>query len=237
MLTEEEKSLIKTNMENVRASLAPYPGVLLIGATKTVTAERIAYAITECGLTAIGENRVNELREKYDSYPEGTQIHFIGHLQSNKVKYVVGKVCLIHSVDSLELAEAISKRAASLGVLQDILIEVNIGKEPSKSGIMPEEAQLLVMAARSLPAVRVRGLMAIPPVCEQVEQSERYFCKMQEIFQKINQNILDISGKNVDNSIMDILSMGMSSDYVYAAKNKATAIRLGRAIFGERNTK
>lgn len=237
MLTEEEKALIKTNMKNVRASLAPYPGVLLIGATKTVTAERIAYAVEECALTAIGENRVNELREKYDSYPKGVQIHFIGHLQTNKVKYVVGKVCLIHSVDSPELAKAISKRAESLGVVQDILIEVNIGKEPSKCGVMPEDAQSLVTTSRSLPYVRVRGLMAIPPVCEQEGQSEQYFCKMQEIFQKINQNILDISKENVDNSIMDILSMGMSSDYVYAAKNGATAIRLGRAIFGERNTK
>lgn len=224
-MNEEEKRRIKENLETIFNAVEG-KNVTVVAATKTVDAERINYAI-ECGLRHIGENRVNELLEKYDSYDKRAEVHFIGQLQRNKVKYIIDKVSLIHSVDSVALADEIEKQAKKHGLVMDVLIEVNIGREESKGGVMPEELDKVLEYIRTLEHVKVRGLMAIPPKIENVENKSNFFSKMSEIF-------IDISTQNVDNSSMDILSMGMSADYVEAVNCGSTMIRPGTAIFGKR---
>ncbi len=224
-MNEEEKRRIKENLETIFNAVEG-KNVTVVAATKTVDAERINYAI-ECGLRHIGENRVNELLEKYDSYDKRAEVHFIGQLQRNKVKYIIDKVSLIHSVDSVALADEIEKQAKKHGLVMDVLIEVNIGREESKGGVMPEELDKVLEYIRTLDHVKVRGLMAIPPKIENVENKSNFFSKMSEIF-------IDISTQNVDNSSMDILSMGMSADYVEAVNCGSTMIRPGTAIFGKR---
>lgn len=225
-MTDEEKRLIKDNLEKIFSSIEG-KNVTVVAATKTVDVERINYAI-ECGLRHIGENRVSELLEKYDSYDKRATVHFIGQLQRNKVKYIIDKVSLIHSVDSIALADEIEKQAKKKGLTMDVLVEVNIGREESKGGVMPEEIESLLAHIRTLEHVKVRGLMTIGPKIEKCENKSHFFSKMSEIF-------IDISTKNVDNSIMDILSMGMSSDYLEAVSNGSTMIRPGTAVFGKRN--
>ena len=224
-MNEEEKRRIKENLETIFNAVEG-KNVTVVAATKTVDAERINYAI-ECGLRHIGENRVNELLEKFDSYDKRAEVHFIGQLQRNKVKYIIDKVSLIHSVDSVALADEIEKQAKKHGLVMDVLIEVNIGREESKGGVMPEELDKVLEYIRTLELVKVRGLMAIPPKIENVENKSNFFSKMSEIF-------IDISTQNVDNSSMDILSMGMSADYVEAVNCGSTMIRPGTAIFGKR---
>ena len=198
--------------------------VTLVGVAKTKPPELVRRAIA-AGLGVIGENYVQELREKSAAGAyEGARVHMIGHLQTNKVKYVVGQVELIESVDSAALLQAVAKRASSLGVTQDVLIEVNIGGEPSKSGILPEALDELLSAAGGLAGVRVRGLMTIPPA----EHSATYFRRMYDLF-------IDNKEKKYDNVIMDFLSMGMSDDYEAAIKEGANMIRVGSFIFGPRN--
>ena len=200
--------------------------ITLLAATKTVPAEVINFAI-ESGITYIGENRVQEFLSKENDVTKAVHKQFIGHLQTNKVKDIVGKVELIQSVGSLKLARAINAQSEKLGIVTDVLIEVNIGEEESKSGISPEMLEELVNEMRELPAVRLRGLMAIPPVCENPSQNIPYFDKMCKLF-------IDIRDKNKDNNI-SILSMGMSDDYVQAIEHGATMVRLGTALFGRRN--
>ena len=200
--------------------------ITLLAATKTVPAEVINFAI-ESGITYIGENRVQEFLSKENDVTKAVHKQFIGHLQTNKVKDIVGKVELIQSVGSLKLARAINAQSEKLGIVTDVLIEVNIGEEESKSGISPEMLEELVSEIRELPAVRLRGLMAIPPVCEEPSQNIPYFDKMCKLF-------IDIRDKNKDNNI-SILSMGMSDDYVQAIEHGATMVRLGTALFGRRN--
>lgn len=201
--------------------------ITFLSATKTVEPEYINYAIS-LGLSYIGENKVQELLSKYDEYNlENCSLQFIGHLQSNKVKQIVGKVDLIQSIDSIKLAKEVSKCSLKNNITSDILVEVNIGKEENKSGVMPEKLEELVEEISTLPAVNVKGLMTIPPICEKNDEIRRYFEKMNRLF-------LDISSKKLDNVSMDILSMGMSSDYYEAILEGANMVRIGSALFGNR---
>lgn len=201
--------------------------ITFLSATKTVEPEYINYAIS-LGLSYIGENKVQELLSKYDEYNlENCSLQFIGHLQSNKVRQIVGKVDLIQSIDSIKLAKEVSKCSLKNNITSDILVEVNIGKEENKSGVMPEMLEELVEEISTLPAVNVKGLMTIPPICEKNDEIRRYFEKMNRLF-------LDISSKKLDNISMDILSMGMSSDYYEAILEGANMVRIGSALFGNR---
>lgn len=201
--------------------------ITFLSATKTVEPEYINYAIS-LGLSYIGENKVQELLSKYDEYNlENCSLQFIGHLQSNKVKQIVDKVDLIQSIDSIKLAKEVSKCSLKNNITSDILVEVNIGKEENKSGVMPEMLEELVEEISTLPAVNVKGLMTIPPICEKNDEIRRYFEKMNRLF-------LDISSKKLDNISMDILSMGMSSDYYEAILEGANMVRIGSALFGNR---
>ena len=201
--------------------------ITFLSATKTVEPEYINYAIS-LGLSYIGVNKVQELLSKYDQYNlENCSLQFIGHLQSNKVRQIVGKVDLIQSIDSMKLAKEVSKCSLKNNITSDILVEVNIGKEENKSGVMPEMLEELVEEISTLPAVNVKGLMTIPPICEKKDEIRRYFEKMNRLF-------LDISSKKLDNVSMDILSMGMSSDYYEAILEGANMVRIGSALFGNR---
>lgn len=201
--------------------------ITFLSATKTVEPEYINYAIS-LGLSYIGENKVQELLSKYDQYNlENCSLQFIGHLQSNKVRQIVGKVDLIQSIDSMKLAKEVSKCSLKNNITSDILVEVNVGKEENKSGVMPEMLEKLVEEISTLPAVNVKGLMTIPPICEKKDEIRRYFEKMNRLF-------LDISSKKLDNVSMDVLSMGMSSDYYEAILEGANMVRIGSALFGNR---
>ncbi|MBQ6153122.1 MAG: YggS family pyridoxal phosphate-dependent enzyme [Ruminococcus sp.] len=201
--------------------------IIFLAATKTVDALTINHAIS-LGLKYIGENRVQELLSKYDDYDlDHTSLQFIGHLQSNKVRQIVGKVDLIQSVDSVKLAKEISRQSEKLGITTDILLEVNIGREENKSGVMPEALDELIGEVREIPHIRVKGLMTIPPICENAQENCKFFTNMHDIF-------IDIKGKNIDNISMDILSMGMSDDYEEAIKCGASMVRVGSALFGAR---
>ena len=201
--------------------------ILLIGATKMNDADRVREAIA-AGLPACGENRVQELLEKNEQGAyEGARLHFIGSLQKNKVKYLVGLVELIHSVDSVELMREINKQALKRGITQDILLEVNTGGEDSKSGFAPEMLPEMLAAAAEFPAVSVRGLMTIPPICRRPEENLPYFQLLHQLF-------IDNGEKKYDNVRMDFMSMGMSGDYEAAIACGANMVRVGTAIFGHR---
>lgn len=200
--------------------------ITLLAATKTVDIGVINHAI-EAGINVIGENRVQEFLSKYEEYAPVCK-HFIGHLQTNKVKDIIDKVSLIHSVDSYRLAEEISRQAVKRGITVDILLEINIGDEQSKSGFAYDEALDAVAKIALLEGIKIKGLMAIPPICEKGDQNRPYFAKMKKLF-------IDISTKKIDNSSMDILSMGMSDDYEIAIEEGANMVRLGTALFGRRN--
>ena len=202
--------------------------ITLCAATKMNDAARVREAIA-AGVRCCGENRVQELTQKLsDNAYEGADIHFIGHLQTNKVKQVVGKVSLIQSVDSLRLLDAIAKEAAKQGIRQDILLEINIGQEESKSGLDRNEIYQMLEKVAATPSVRVRGLMAIPPICQNPGDNNKFFEEMCNLS-------VDITKKKYDNVCMEILSMGMSDDYADAIAHGSTMIRVGTAIFGARN--
>lgn len=199
----------------------------LLAATKTIPVEVINHAI-KSGVTLIGENRVQELLSKLDYYDQSATRHLIGHLQTNKVRQVVGKVSVIESVDSVKLAAEISRRSEELGIVTDILVEINIGGEESKSGIKPDEAEKIITEISSLSGIKVEGLMTIPPICEKIEENLRYFDQMRNLF-------VDISAKKIDNVNMSYLSMGMSDDYEAAILCGANIVRVGTRLFGRRN--
>lgn len=201
--------------------------VTLVAASKMNDAARVREAF-DAGIRAFGENRAQELEEKYRAGAyEGASLHFIGHLQKNKVKSVVGKADLIESVDSAELLGLIAQRAAALGIVQRVLLEVNIGGEASKTGAPAEEIPRMAEAAGDLPGIQVLGLMTIPPICGQKEKTLRYFQETRNLF-------VDMSGKKYDNVTMSILSMGMSADFEEAILCGANMVRVGSAIFGRR---
>ncbi|MBP3480269.1 MAG: YggS family pyridoxal phosphate-dependent enzyme [Clostridia bacterium] len=203
-------------------------GVKLIAVTKTVPTEIINEAIS-CGVTAIGENRVQELLEKYDSLDKrNLEIHLIGRLQTNKVKYIVGKVDLIHSVDSLKLGSAIDKYAKICEKVQNVLVQVNVSGEQTKGGVAPDELEALLVSLSKLKNIKVRGLMCIPPAEKIPGENKRFFSLL-------NKMMVDNNNKNIDNICMDTLSMGMSGDYRTAIECGATMVRIGTKIFGKRN--
>ena len=231
MIDEEQlKSNISTVRERIRQAAEQsgrsFSDIMLVGAVKTMPSELIARAMPY--LYAAGENRVNELEKNFeqDAY-RGGKVHFIGHLQTNKVKKVAGRVELIQSVGSVHLAQCISDYMEKTGKVQDILIEVNIGREQSKSGVLPEQLDELVVKTACMSGVHIKGIMAIPPVCEKKSDSQIYFSKLYQLF-------IDIEGKKYDNVNMDILSMGMSCDYYEAILSGANMVRVGSAIFGKR---
>ena len=202
--------------------------ILLCAATKMNDAEAVRAAIA-AGVDVCGENRVQELVQKQAQHAyDGAPVHFIGHLQTNKVRQVVGKVDLIQSVDSLRLLQAIQAEAAKQGIRQDILLEVNIGLEESKSGFAPDEILPLMEQIPSFENICLRGLMAIPPISQNSGDNRKFF-------QKMCQLAVDITAKKSDNICVDILSMGMSDDYEDAIACGSTMIRIGTAIFGQRN--
>ena len=202
--------------------------ITLVGASKMNDAAACQEAIA-AGIDALGENRVQEMTEKLkENAYDGAPLHFIGHLQRNKVKQVVGKAALIQSVGSKELLDEIEKVAARMELVQDVLLEVNIGGEEAKSGFAPEEIPAAIAFAGGLEAVRVRGLMAVPPICACGEENRPYFARMNQLF-------IDNGEKKYDNVHMDFLSMGMSGDYMTAIECGANMVRLGTAIFGPRD--
>ena len=201
--------------------------VTLVAVSKTKPIPDLEEAYKE-GIRIFGENKVQELTDKYEQMPEDIQWHMIGHLQRNKVKYIVGKVALIHSVDSYRLAEEISIQAKKHNTIVPILVEVNIAHEESKFGISEEDAILLVKEISELENIRIMGLMTIAPYVENPEDNRMYFRKIKELS-------VDINSKNIDNVSMEIISMGMTGDYEVAIEEGATMIRVGTGIFGARN--
>ncbi|MCD8108749.1 MAG: YggS family pyridoxal phosphate-dependent enzyme [Clostridiales bacterium] len=201
--------------------------VTLIAVSKTKPVPMLEEAY-QCGIREFGENKVQEMMDKYEVMPQDIRWHMIGHLQRNKVKYLMGKAYLIHSVDSLRLAEEISAQSVKHQVQTNILIEVNIAGEESKFGISGEETLRLVTAAAALPNIHVKGLMTIAPFVDNPEDNRVYF-------QKIRELSVDIGCKKIDNVDMHILSMGMTGDYEVAIEEGATHIRVGTGIFGERD--
>ena len=200
--------------------------VLLLAVSKTKPVEVIQEAVA-CGLTSLGENKVQEIMEKYEPMGDGVHWHLIGHLQTNKVKYIIDKVDMIHSVESLRLSEEINKRAAAKSLVMDVLVEVNMAEEESKFGIQPERVEEFLRQIAPLPHIRVRGLMTVAPFVENPEENRVYFRKMREL-------LVDMNQKKIDNINMDVLSMGMTGDYEVAIEEGATIVRVGTGIFGER---
>ncbi|MBD5542497.1 MAG: YggS family pyridoxal phosphate-dependent enzyme [Lachnospiraceae bacterium] len=227
--------MLKENYDNVAGNIAAacrnsgrdVKDVTLIAVSKTKPVSMLQ-EIYDHGCRNFGENKVQELAEKYEIMPKDIKWHMIGHLQRNKVKYIVDKVCLIHSVDSLRLAEEISKEALKKNVEVDILIEVNVAMEESKYGVAPSEAPALAAQIAALPGIHVKGLMTIAPYVENSEENRQYFAQLKQLS-------VDISAKNIDNVTMDILSMGMTGDYEVAVSEGASLVRVGTGIFGERH--
>ena len=238
---EKNLSEIEERVKNAaEASGRRKEDVKILAATKTVDPDTINFVISK-GIKYIGENRVQELLDKYDRInKDNVEIHFIGRLQTNKVKYIIDKVSLIHSVDSYKLAAEIDKQAKKHSKVMDILVEVNVGEEESKGGVSADDTLSLVKQISELENVRIKGLMTIPPKCENIPNvnevcdSSKKIYKNKEFFNKILKLFIDISDKKLDNIYMYELSAGMSDDYETAVECGSTVIRLGRVLFGER---
>ena len=229
MSIAENVAAIKAQIRSTALAAGRDPNdIQLCAATKMNDADAVRQAIA-AGVDCCGENRVQELTAKLaqNAY-EGAPIHFIGRLQTNKVKQVVGRVSLIHSVDRMNLLEAIQKEAARQGIKQDILLQVNIGHEDSKGGFWEDELMNILPDMSKFSNICIKGLMAIPPICENSSANDKFFQKMYNLS-------VDISLKKYDNVSMDIMSMGMSDDYISAIRFGSTMIRVGTAIFGARN--
>ncbi len=226
MITENINVVRKNMEEACRVSGRSPEEVSLIAVSKTKPVPMLQEAY-DAGCRDFGENKVQEIMDKIDKLPSDIRWHMIGHLQTNKVKYIVGKVFLIHSVDSLHLAEAISKEAVKQNAMVNILIEVNVAKEDTKYGAMAEDTVSLVEKIALLPGICVKGLMTIAPYVENPQENRQYFVKLRQL-------AVDIKSKNIDNVHMDILSMGMTVDYMVAIEEGATYVRVGTGIFGER---
>lgn len=227
--------MIKENLahvqENIKAACKragrDEKEVTLIAVSKTKPVEMIREAI-EYGIIDFGENKVQEMCNKMEVIPEKLNWHLIGHLQTNKVKYVVDKAYLIHSVDSIKLASTINELAQKKGVVCNILVEVNVAGEESKFGIKPSECESFIREISRYKNIKVRGLMTIAPFVENPEDNRVYFASLKKL-------LVDINRKNIDNVSMDVLSMGMTNDYEVAVEEGATLVRVGTGIFGERN--
>ena len=229
MSIAENIAAIKADIEKAALKAGRDPKqILLCAATKMNNADAVRQAIA-AGVDCCGENRVQELTQKLsENAYDGAPVHFIGHLQTNKVKQVVGKVDLIQSVDRLKLLECVQAEAAKQGIVQDILLEINIGEEESKSGFGIQDILPLVEKMDQFPNVKVRGLMAIPPISENPGDNDKFFLEIRNLS-------VDITAKKYDNVCIDILSMGMSGDYEDAIRCGSTMIRVGTAIFGARD--
>ncbi len=231
----EDYSYILKNIDDIKKNIdaaAKRAGrnpedILLLAVSKTVDVPRIKAAV-DCGLTSLGENRVQEIMEKYEPMGENIKWHLIGHLQTNKVKYIIDKVELIHSVESIKLAEEIDKQAKKHNVVADILVEINMADEESKFGIKPTDAESFITEISKFDNIRVRGLMTVAPNVEKGEENRVYFRNMKQL-------LVDINAKNINNINMDILSMGMTGDYETAVEEGATIVRVGTGIFGKRD--
>ncbi len=228
--------LIASKLDEARSEITALSGekkVKLLAVTKTVPVEVINYAIDELGITAIGENRVQELMSKFDLLhsPKGgkLEIHLIGTLQSNKVKYIIDKVDMIESVDGLKLAAEIDKQAKKHSLTMDILIEVNSGREEQKGGIFPENVQAFAEEIKQFENLRLRGLMTVAPICKDKDEYLKYFSQTKELFE-----IIKASLGEADRVHFDVLSMGMSGSFREAIVSGANEVRLGSTIFGSR---
>ena len=224
---EENLAIIRKNIAHAMEKSGRSDSVRIMAVTKTVSPERVNQALA-LGIDLIGENRVQELIEKYDSYDrKKCEIHFIGHLQTNKVQYIVDKVDMIESLDSIRLAEEIERQCKRIGRTMKVLVQVNAGREESKYGVYPEDVPGFMEKVSYFPHLRVQGLMAVVPKCKEYAEICKYFMNMNHLF-------LDSRLKNIDNINMVCLSMGMTNDYGLAVENGATIIRIGRGLFGER---
>lgn len=235
LISNEELEELTARWELVKrqvADAAEGREVKILAATKTVSPERINYAIDHLGLRLIGENRVQELLAKYDLlHKDDVEIHFIGRLQTNKVKYIVDKVDMIESVDSYRLAEEISRRCVRIGKVMDVLVEVNVGREAGKGGVFPEDLPDLLESIQPLEGIRLAGMMVIPPKIGENDDPEKYFSESFQIF-------LDIQRKKYHNIREPLLlSMGMSDSFVPAIRAGSGQVRMGSAIFGRREHK
>ena len=227
MVAENYRKVEKRVQEACLRSGRKREEVTLIAVSKTKPVSMIREAM-DAGAEVFGENKVQELCDKYEELPKSLRWHMIGHLQRNKVKYVVDKAELIHSVDSLRLAEEISKEAVKKQVEANILIEVNVAEEESKFGVSISDAQALVEQIAVLPGVHIQGLMTVAPNVENAEENRIIFRKLKELS-------VDIAKKNIDNVNMNVLSMGMTGDYAVAVQEGATCVRVGTGIFGQRD--
>ena len=234
-LTEERFLLLEDNLKRVREEIAETAikngrnpeDIKLMAVTKTVCPELINHAI-DCGVDLIGENKVQEVLLKKDElHLENCKVHLIGHLQSNKVKKIIGIADMIQSVDSFELASQISRRSEENGIVTDILLEVNIGEDDCKFGYSAQETEEALMKIAPLNGVRVRGMMTVAPNFKDSAKNQSVFANMHKLF-------IDIGAKKIDNIYMDILSMGMSGDFKEAIAEGSTLVRVGSAIFGDR---
>lgn len=221
---DENIKIIEYNVGEAKAKYRKQDdNIRIMAVTKTVDYNVVNYAASK-GLTLLGENKVQEFLEKKDFYNRNCEINFIGYLQSNKIKYIIKSVSLIQSVDRIKLAEEIDRQALKNDITMDVLAEVNIGGEESKSGILKSGLEELVYRIAELKNIRLKGFMTIPPIIE----PEKYFCEMQDLFN-------DYKSRNIENTDINILSMGMSSDYVLGIKYGSNIVRIGTGLFGARN--
>lgn len=231
---EQRKEIFNENFADIKKRIAiaaeksgrKSEDILLLAATKTIDVDVINHAISS-GLSAMGENRVQEFLSKNDLLLPVDK-HFIGHLQSNKAKDIVGKVSMIHSVHSVKLAQIIGDLSVKRGITSNVLLEVNIGNEESKSGFSADELLENLKEISKIKGIFARGLMTIPPICDNYAKNRAYFKEMYNLF-------LDIQSKKIDNSNMEFLSMGMSDDFEIAIEEGANIVRIGTALFGKRN--
>lgn len=226
MIRENLKEVQDKLLQAQEISCRKDGSVLLVAVSKTKPVSDLQEAY-RAGIRDFGENKVQELCDKYDQLPKDIRWHMIGHLQRNKVKYLIGKTALIHSVDSLRLAEEISRQSIKKGVVTDILIEINCAEEESKFGVSFQEAEPLIRQIAQLPAVLVKGLMTVAPNTDDPEENRKYFRQMKQLS-------VDIARKNIDNVSMDVLSMGMTNDYMTAVEEGSSCVRVGTGIFGMR---
>ena len=224
----ENLQQVNANIEKACAAVGRAPSeitLVTVSKTKPVSMLQEAY---DAGARVFGENKVQEIMDKYDQLPSDIQWHMIGHLQRNKVKYIIDKVAMIHSVDSLRLAQTIEQEAAKKELVMPILLEVNVAEEDTKFGLKVEEVLPLLEQISSFSHIQVKGLMTIAPFVENPEENR-------EVFRTLKKLSVDISAKNINNVTMSVLSMGMTGDYQVAVQEGSTMVRVGTGIFGERN--
>ncbi|MBQ2989139.1 MAG: YggS family pyridoxal phosphate-dependent enzyme [Clostridia bacterium] len=227
-MTETKKAEIRENIQNIRSRMSAYPQAELMAVIKTRTTEEINFAIRECGITLVGENRVQELLAHYEEMDRSAELHFIGTLQKNKVKYIIDKIDMIESLDSESLAAEIQRRAEKIGKIIPALIEINIGREEAKSGIFPEQLEGFCAVLKQFPNIEIRGLMTIAPICEDKNDYHRYF-------EEMNRLKTEIFTKYFPEVTSPVLSMGMSGSFTQALEHGTNIVRIGEGIFGKRN--